>query len=99
MRKTIEIEDRRLISCSDDKTIKIWKFNNNQYIFENILNQYHKSGINSIIEINDDIIVSTPSGIGSVVFWNIKELKIVSEIEQIECIWCWNILKKISNDF
>ncbi len=99
VRKTIEIEDRRLISCSDDKTIKIWKFNNNQYILENTLNQYNKTEINSVIEINDDTIVSTPFGIGSVVFWNIKELKIVSEIKQIDCIWCWNILKKISNDF
>jgi WD40 repeat protein len=99
VRKTIEIEDRRLISCSDDKSIKIWKFIDNQYILENTLNQYNKSEINSVIEINNDIIVSTPWGIGSVVFWNIKELKIVSEIEKIECMWCWNILKKISNDF
>jgi len=37
LEKTIEIKDGRLISCSDDKRMKIWKYNNNQYILENIL--------------------------------------------------------------
>ena len=35
--KTIEIKDGRLISCSNDNTIKIWKYNNNKYTLENIL--------------------------------------------------------------
>jgi len=35
--KTIEIKDGRLISCGGDKKMRIWKNNNNQYIYENIL--------------------------------------------------------------
>ena len=35
--KTIEIKDGRLISCSKDCTIKIWKYNNKKYILENQL--------------------------------------------------------------
>ena len=35
--KTIETKDGRLISCAEDKKIKIWKCNNNQYILDNIL--------------------------------------------------------------
>ena len=37
VKKTIEVKDRRLISCSEDKKIKIWKYNNNLYTLENIL--------------------------------------------------------------
>ena len=35
--KTIEIKDGRLISCAEDNKMKIWKYNNNKYILENIL--------------------------------------------------------------
>ena len=98
IRKTIEMKDGKLISCSDDKTIKIWKLSNNQYILENTLNQYSTTPFSSILDLNDNIIVSTPYGTGSVIFWNIKELKIISQIEGINCTWCWNILKKLSNE-
>jgi len=98
IRKTIEMKDGKLISCSDDKTIKIWKLSNNQYILENTLNQYTTTPFSSILYLNDNIIVSTPYGTGSVIFWNIKELKIISQIEGINCTWCWNILKKLSNE-
>ena len=97
VRKMLELEDNKFISCSDDKTIKIWKFNDNQLMLENTLN--NKDKISSILEIKDNIIVSTPWENGAVVFWNIKESQIISESEKIDCQWCWNILKKISNEF
>jgi WD40 repeat protein len=38
----LELEDNKFISCSDDKTIKIWKFNDNQLMLENTLNNKDK---------------------------------------------------------
>ena len=35
--KIIEIKDGRLISCARDRKMKIWKYNTNQYIYENML--------------------------------------------------------------
>ena len=97
VRKTIEIKDGRLISCGDDKTIKIWKFNNNKYILENTLKQYSKTVFSSILDLHNNFIVSTPWGNGSVIIWNIKDLEIISQIKEIDCSYGWNILKKLSN--
>ena len=97
VRKTIEIKDGRLISCSWDKTIKIWKFDNNQYILENTLNQYSKSRFSSILDLNNNIIVSTPFLNGSIVFWNIKQLEIIFQFKKLDCSFCWNSIKKLSN--
>ena len=79
------MKDGKLISCSDDKTIKIWKLNNNQYILENTLDQYNITRFSSILDLNENILVSTPWGNGSVIFWNIKKLKIISQIKEIYC--------------
>ena len=35
---------------------------------------------------------------GSIIFWNINELKIISQINQIECTYYWNIISKLLND-
>ena len=42
VRKMLELEDNKFISCSDDKTIEIWKFNDNQLMLENTLNNKDK---------------------------------------------------------
>ena len=73
VRKIIELKDGRYVSCSDDKTIKIWKFNNNELKLNKTLNQNNE--ISSIIEFKENEIISIPEGNSSIIFWNINELK------------------------
>ena len=94
--KIIELKDGRYVSCSDDKTIKIWKFNNNELILDKTLNQ--DNYISSIIELKENEIISIPDGNSSIIFWNINELKIISQINQIECNYGWNNIKKLLNN-
>ena len=50
------------------------------------------------MELKENEIISTPNGNSSIIFWNINELKIISQINQIECTGCWNIISKLLND-
>ena len=50
------------------------------------------------MELKENEIISTPSGNSSIILWNINELKIISQINQIECTGCWNIISKLLND-
>jgi WD40 repeat protein len=96
--KIIQIKDGRFISCSNDKTIKIWKFLNEQLILDETLNEYEETGISSIIEFKENEIISTPYKVGSIVFWSLQELKIIEKINNIKCDWDWNIIEKINED-
>jgi hypothetical protein len=100
VRKIIELKDGRYVSCSQDKTIKIWKFINNNLILDRTINvDSLKKGVSSIEEVNKNVIISTPiDENGSILFWNINEGKIISQINDIACVFCWNLLKKISNN-
>ena len=100
VRKIIELKDGRYVSCSEDKTIKIWKFINNNLILDRTINvDSLKKGVSSIEEVNENEIISTPiNENGSILFWNINEGKIISQINDIACVFCWNLLKKISNN-
>ena len=96
VKKIIQIKDGRFISCSSDKTIKIWKFLNEQLTLDHTLNE--ESGISSIIELKENEIISTLSGEGSIVFWNINELTIIKKINQIYCSYGWNNIQRINED-
>ena len=96
--KIIQIKDGRFISCSKDKTIKIWNFLNEQSQLDNSLNEYKESGISIIIEFKENEIISTPYKIGSIVFWSLQELKIIVKINNTKCDWDWNIIEKINED-
>ena len=100
VRKIIELKDGRYVSCSQDKTIKIWKFINNNLILDRIINvDSLEIGVSSIEQVNENEIISTPiNENGSIMFWNINECKIISQINGIACVFCWNLLKKISNN-
>ena len=50
------------------------------------------------MELKENEIISTPYGNSSIIFWNINELKIISQINQIECTYGWNIISKLLND-
>ena len=119
--KTIEIKDGRLISCSKDKKMKIWRYNNNQYILEKILclertmkNDFYVNEpgvrccffssddytdfyrIDNILELNKNIIVSTPNPEGPIIFWNVKEFEIICQIKDFYDDILFH-LKKLSN--
>ena len=96
--KIIQIKDGRFISCSNDKTIKIWNFLNKQLILDKTLYKYKETGISSIIEFKENEIISTPYKLGSIVFWSLQESKIIEKINNIKCDWDWNIIEKINED-
>ena len=95
LRKIIELKDGRYASCSADKTIKIWKFINNELILDTTISTDKVSSI----EEGENEIISTPIlENGSIIFWNINTLEKIAQINGIACVFCWNILKKISNN-
>ena len=122
LEKTIEIKDGRLISCAEDKKMKIWKYNNNQYILENVLclkkpikeevyidqpcvrccsffssseySDFYR--IDNILELKNNIIVSTPIIEGPIIFWNIKKFELICQIKDFYGDVLFH-LKKLSN--
>jgi len=53
--KVIELENEELISCSDDRTIKFWRKENNKYINYDAIEENAK--ISDMILINNNEIV------------------------------------------
>ena len=51
------LKDKRIISGSDDCTIKIWLLSRNGYICNHTFNE-HNSTISGLIGINDDLFIS-----------------------------------------
>ncbi len=100
--KIIQIKDGRFISCSYDKTIKIWNFLNEKLTLNKSLDEDNE--ISSIMEYKENEIISTPYGEGSIIFWNVNESKIIEQInktksnKQIKCNWDWNIIEKINEN-
>ena len=100
--KIIQIKDGRFISCSHDKTIKIWNFLNEKLTLNKSLDEDNE--ISSIMEYKENEIISTPYGKGSIIFWNINESKIIEQInktksnKQIKCNYGWNIIEKINEN-
>jgi len=66
----IQLNSGILISCSDDKTIKLFKIEGNKYEVLQTLN-YHKDRVSRIIEINNKILVS--SSLDSSIIFYIKD--------------------------
>ena len=97
IKKIIYLTNGIIISCSFDKTIKIFKEdsnNNNQYICIKKLS--HKNYINSILYIEEkNMLIS--SGIYVTKIWNFLNYELIISIENAEC-HCWNALEKIDND-
>ena len=92
--KIIEIKDGRFISCSNDKTIKIWEFSNEKLILNKTLNEDNE--INSIIEYKENEIISTPYRKGSIIVWDINESK-NKKVFSMECYGLWNNIQKIND--
>ena len=83
-----------IISCSQDNTIKIWEFQNENY--QNITTLADKNYINSILLLEDKKILIS-AGWDGTKFWTIKNYELVFSLEDCFCI-SWNVLKRINDD-
>ena len=83
----IYCSNNNLISCSDDKTIKIWKENNN---YENIQILKHSDYIYSLLLLEDkNILIS--SGVDGTKLWNYNEINNINLIKEFKETFCgWN---------
>ena len=92
IRKILVFKDNILISCSMDKTIKIWELDilNNKYQLKNstIMNDYEiDEDFNNIILLNEKILLyySNNYGEGTIKFLNLNTNKIIKTINDIKC--------------
>lgn len=92
IRKILVIKDNILISCSMDKTIKIWELDilNNKYQLKSstIMNDYEiDDDFNNIILVNEKILLyySNNYGEGTIKFLNLNTNKIINTINDIKC--------------
>ena len=82
-----------LISCGEDKTVRIWEENNNKYQCVTILT--HNKILYSILLLEDkNILVS--SGLDGTIFWDFKFFKFISFFDAIS--WGNHSLKRINDD-
>ena len=94
IRKIIEIQDNILISCStDDKTMKIWKMNNNKY---DCINNLTISNILDVISINENKIVSFAVD-NSIIFWD-NYFKQIKKIELKAMSYSCNSMQVINDN-
>jgi len=93
--KVIYNKNLNLISCSDDKSIKIWEEdNNNNYQCITVLR--HDDEIYSILLLEDkNILIS--SGLDGTKFWNLNNYENIFHIKQVICL-CNNALNRIDNE-
>ena len=95
IRKIIHFSNYNLLSCSRDKTIKLWEINNNNK-YENTTTLVHSDRVNSILLLeNKKIIVS--SGIDGTYFWNTINYENIFFIKETYCGWNEGI-KNIDDD-
>ena len=92
IRKILVVNENILISCSMDKTIKIWELDklNNKYHLKNstIINELEiDDDYNNIILLNEKILLyySNNYGEGTIKFLNLKTNKIIKTINDIKC--------------
>ena len=93
--KIIYCLNGNLISCSFDKTIKIWEENNNnEYNCIKILT--HNNLIVSILLLEDkNILIS--SGLDGTKFWNLNNYECIIHIKEVICR-CTHALQRIDED-
>ena len=88
--RAIEIRNHELISISNDKTMKIWKLNNNKYECTNTI-IFQNSNSNSynycnVLKVNEDEFVTYSQLDKCLKFWNSNNYSNVSTINNIESI-------------
>lgn len=75
----LQLKNGNLISCSKDKTIKIWDISNLNDIKELYTLKGHHNSVNKIIELQDKSQIISCSFDGKIIFWdlNMKNDKII----------------------
>ncbi len=92
----IKLEENILVSCSDDKTIKLFKIKDNNYEVIQILN-FHKSSVNKIIELKNKNLVSI-SNDKSIIFYKKYNSKYLKENEILTNNECSSITQTKENE-
>ena len=97
--KAIEIKENELISLSYDKTMKIWKLNNENTFecFLNVFFQYYNSYCN-ILKINENEFVTSSCSDSCLKFWNAKNYKNIATINSISLEWTYDLMCILDND-
>ena len=98
-RTIIEIKENELISVSFDKTMKIWKLNNqNKYICIKSINIQNQFSCCSILKLNDKEFVTSTSNEKVIKFWNCNDYSFITKINNFKTHWLTNFLWLINED-
>jgi WD40 repeat protein len=95
--KVINLNNNNLCSCSNDETIRIWEKQNDLY--NNVFTLKGDKYIEDILEIKNNIIVSSSAWDYSLIFWDLNKKERIKKLNNIICFYWNNILCKINEDF
>ena len=92
--KIIEIKENILISISRDKTMKIWKLNNeNKFECIKTINFQNSESNCNILKLNENEFVTSSYGDKRIKFWDSNET-----INNIQSSWTWKNMCLLEND-
>ena len=92
----IQLSSGVLASCSDDKTIKLFKIKENSYEIIQTLN-YHKERVSRIIELNNKILVSSSLD-SSIIFYKQDNNKYIKDYQFSTQCSCYTIIQTKENE-
>ena len=90
------IYKNKLISCSRDKTMKIWekKEENNYNCIKSIIISDNSGKNTNILQINENKLVSSAVDSNYIKFFDIKkDFDEITTIKNISVNWCWNSME------
>ena len=97
--KVIEIKENELISVSYDKTMKIWKINNeNKFECIKTITFQNTSSMCNILKINKNEFVTSSTYDKCIKFWNSYYYSNNSTITSIEIEWTYQTMCLIEDD-
>ena len=98
-RKIIEIKENELISVSYDKTMKIWKLNNeNKFECKKTITFQNQKSCCSILKLNEKEFVTSSCDEKIIKFWKSEDYSNIINIGDIETFWGSQILCLINDD-
>ena len=97
--KIIEIKENILISISRDKTMKIWKLNNeNKFECIKTINFQNSESDCNILRLNENEFVTSSYSDKCIKFWNSNNYSNIATINNIETYWTWKNMCLLEND-
>ena len=91
------INEINFISCSEDKSIKLWSNNNKNNIYEEIFQIKEDDEIFNIKEIKKNIIIYDIYNFQTIKFYDLKEKKEIKQINNLKLSDWWNNFIIINN--